>query len=446
MNCLRNAILIRTMNTNPNFLKQKLSFLQIVMDRNQNIQKKTWTIEMKSIKFVKVVILILFVLFSFQSCESQTKEIKTIRHERIPAEKIIAQNQLAYNSENEIDDSYVNINLSRRNAITNAVERCSPAIVGINVTELVQVEYQNPLFNDPWIRRYFRMKPRVKQYKVQGLGSGFIISPDGYILTNHHVAGNAMKIIVTTSGGKKYDAKIIGADRVTDVALLKIDAKNMSFLEFGNSNNIIIGEWVIAFGNPFGLFDLNARPTVTVGVISNCGVDFIQEERIYKGMIQTDAAISSGNSGGPLVNALGEVIGMNTIIFSTAQSSSGAGSIGIGWALPINRVKKIMKELKTKGNIARTVELGLELKEINQQIANYLRLETNQGIVVIAVHRGSFSESAGIEPGDVITKINNREIFTKDDYFFAIYDTFAGEDKVFELLRGDKKLTKTIHE
>jgi len=394
----------------------------------------------------KAMIIALIVIFSFQSCDSQPQEIKKVRYERNPLDKDIAGNQdkFYYETDGNPDPQNLNIDLSRRNAITETIAKCSSAIVGINVTELVQVEYRDPFLDDPWIRRYFKLKPRIREYQVQGLGSGFIISPDGYILTNHHVAGNASEIIVTTSDGNKYNAKIIGADKISDVALLKIDGKDFPYLELADSDDIIIGEWVIAFGNPFGLFDLNAKPTVTVGVISNSGIDFIQEQRIYKKMIQTDAAISSGNSGGPLVNALGDVIGMNTIIFSTAQSNSGAGSIGIGWAIPINRVKRIIEMLKKDGKVARNIDIGLELKEVNEQIARYLRLNTDQGIVVVSVTRRSLAERSGIEPGDVITEINGRTMVTDDDYFFAVYDTFVGDKLQITILRGDNKIQKTI--
>ncbi len=401
---------------------------------------------MRGIKIAEIIAVAMFVMFTFQNCESQSQEIKTIRHEKEPIDNDIAANQekLYYNSKTNLDDKNQNIDISRRNAITNTIEQCSSAIVGINITELVQVEYRDPFFDDPWIRRYFRLKPRIREYQVQGLGSGFLISPDGYILTNHHVAGNASEIIVTMSGGKKYDAEIIGADKITDVALLKIKGEGLPYLELADSEDIIIGEWVIAFGNPFGLFDLNAKPTVTVGVISNSGIDFIQEQRIYKKMIQTDAAISSGNSGGPLVNALGDVIGMNTIIFSTAQTNNGAGSIGIGWAIPINRVKKIIEMLKEKGKVARNLDIGLELKEVNEQLARYLRLNTSQGIVVISVTRGSLAEKSGIEPGDVIIEINGRKMITDDDYFYEVYDTFIGDELEMKILRGDTKINRTI--
>ncbi|MGB9913486.1 MAG: S1C family serine protease, partial [Candidatus Kapaibacteriota bacterium] len=287
----------------------------------------------------KIIIFALFLLFFVGSsgCSAQEKK----------GEKPSVGKKIYHESQESNRDSISNeLYNSRQNAITRAIAKASPAIVGINVIQYVDVPVQTfDPFVDPFLEFFFGRRPReyfYERYQVQGLGSGFIISPDGYILTNHHVAGNASKIIVTTTEGKKYDAKLIAADELTDVALLKIEGDNFPYLKLGNSDDVIVGEWVIAMGNPFGLFDLNMKPTVTVGVVSNKGINITQDNRIYKGMIQTDAAISSGNSGGPLLNSLGEVIGINTMIYSTATSRQGAGSIGIGWAIPINRVKKVL--------------------------------------------------------------------------------------------------------
>jgi serine protease Do len=350
-----------------------------------------------------------------------------------------------------INQSFVlyagDITSSRKNAITKAVEVCSPAIVGITVTELVQVQ-SNPFgspFNDPFFQQFFGGRsPFTQQYEVQGLGSGYIISSDGYIVTNHHVAGNASKVIVTMTNGKKYNAEIIGADLTSDVALLKINGEDFPYLKLGNSDDVIIGEWVIAFGNPFGLFDNNAKPTVTVGVVSNTGVNFQQEGRIYKNMIQTDAAISSGNSGGPLVLATGEVIAMNTVIFSTAQNSRGAGSIGIGFAIPINRVKEIVEILKRDKAINRNFYVGMDVRTINKQISNYLKLNRTEGAVVLGVDRNSISEEAGIEPGDIILEINGTKVKDVDDYNMIINDGFVGQKLKFLLLRDEKEVSKTM--
>ncbi len=359
-------------------------------------------------------------------------------------------------SSGESADALMSISNSRQNAITRAVAKCSPAIVGINVTEVRQVVYNDPFVNSPFgndpffqqFRGMFGGGNRKQEYKVQGLGSGYIISPDGYILTNHHVAGNASKIVITMTNGEKLDAEIIGSDMVSDVALLKIDGKNLPYIKLANSDDVVVGEWAIAFGNPFGLFDRNSKPTVTVGVVSNTHISFIQadqpQNRVYKEMIQTDAAISSGNSGGPLVNASGEVIGMNTVIFSTAQNQSGAGSIGIGFAIPINRVKFIVDELKARKTIDRNYSTGMVIRDIDENIAAYLKTKKTEGAVIFSIERRSPADEAGIEPGDIILKVNGAPIHVAEDYEVQIGDLTTGQKVKLELLRGDDIIKKTI--
>lgn len=340
--------------------------------------------------------------------------------------------EIKVNKNNEIDNS-------RRNAITNAIELVGDAIVGINVTEVKNV-LVNP---DPWAR-FFGFRGYVEQYEVQGLGSGFLISSDGYILTNNHVAGNAEKIVVTLTGGDRYDAQIIGADPLTDIALLKIDAeKELPYIKMADSDNLIIGEWAIAMGNPFGLFDVNANPTVTVGVISNKGMNFIEKHQnadvIYRDMIQTDAAISSGNSGGPLINAEGKVIGMNTMIFSTSQSRAGSGSIGIGFAIPINRVKKIIDKFNDSKIIDRDFYLGIEIKEIDSRISEYFGLGNMRGVVIFAMRNDSPALEAGLEPGDIILEIDGHRILRGEDYKIIVNDAFVGQTLKFLILRDNVK-------
>ena len=331
---------------------------------------------------------------------------------------------------------------SRRNAITEAVEKVSPAVVGINVVEVVR--QQNP-FYDPFFSDLFELYGfggQESYQKVNGLGSGFIISADGYIVTNNHVAGNASKIVVTTTDGDKYDAKIIGTDAAYDVALLKIEPKKkLPFVKVRTTNDVVIGEWAIAFGNPFGLFDLNTKPTITVGVVSNAGVSFIQDKSVYKEMIQTDAAISSGNSGGPLVNADGEVIGMNTIIFSTAQSGQGAGSIGIGWAIPASRFMEMVNKLKSGEKINRNFFLGMELQDLTDQYAQYYHIDADKGAFVTRTYRGYAADMAGIDPGDLIIKINGKDVKTVNDFYMQIYDGRVGDKFELTLLRGKQSIT-----
>ncbi len=336
------------------------------------------------------------------------------------------------------------ISNSRQTAITETVRIASPAIVGISVTEVRQVGY-NPfgsIWGDPFFDQFFTRRRNVE---VQGVGSGFLISSDGYIVTNDHVAGNAKKIVVTMTDGEKYDAKIIGSDPVSDVALLKIEGKNFPFLTFANSEDIIIGEWSIAFGNPFGLFDKNAKPTITVGVVSNTGVSFSQENRVYKDMIQTDAAISSGNSGGPLLNARGEVIGVNTVIFSTATNRSGSGSIGIGFAVPINRVRRILETLKSEGKIDRDFSPGFTVQQIDDRIAQYFQLEKKQGVVVVEVRRGTPAEKAGIEPGDIILEIDGAKMDKNEDIEMAIYDGVVGQTMEVLIDRSGETMKKKLY-
>lgn len=349
-----------------------------------------------------------------------------------------------YNNDTQFKLIQNEISNSRQNAITNTVAKCSPAIVGINIIEVQEVR-PNSYFDEIFSLFYGK-----RQREVKGLGSGFIISSDGYILTNHHVAGNATKVVVTLTNGEKYDAKIIGADMVSDVCLLKISTnKKLPYLKFANSDDVIVGEWAIAFGNPFGLFNINSKPSITVGVVSNKDINFFQNNgragySVYKNMLQTDAAISSGNSGGPLINSLGEVIGMNTVIFSTATSRSGAGSIGIGFAIPINRVKSIVDMLKDGKKIERNANTGIEINEITPEISRYFKFDKDSGVYVERIYRNSPAEDAGIEPGDIILKINGTEINHSDDFFIAIADAFVGDKLTFEILRGSKKSKHTI--
>ncbi len=357
-------------------------------------------------------------------------------------------------SAEELQAAQQDVTNSRRNAITRAVSQCSPSIVGINVVEVREYQVNDPFagfFNDPFFGQYFgqRSQPQTYRQEVAGLGSGFLVSQDGYILTNDHVAGHASKIVVTLTSGEKYNAKLVGTDRTSDVALLKIEdesAKGITFpaLRFANSEDIVIGEWVIAFGNPFGLFDVNAKPTITVGVVSNSGVNMVQEGRVYRGMIQTDAAISSGNSGGPLVNSLGEVVAMNTIIYSTAQNGSGAGSIGIGFAIPANRVRKIMDLLKRDGSINRDFNAGLRVQQVDERIAKYLDLKKVQGVVISEIAYGSTAEKAGFEPGDMIVEIEGQKIRRENDVLTVINDGIAGQKLSLMIQRGDKTMTKQL--
>lgn len=385
----------------------------------------------------KIIILGLVIVFLFNGTGCSAKESSSYGQKPV---KIYEESNLP-----QRDSVSNSLYLSRRNAITRAVEMASPAVVGINVMQYVKVPVWDP-FDDPIFEYFFgKRQRRYRMYPVKGLGSGFLISPDGYILTNYHVSGDASEIIVTTTDGKKHKAKVVGSDELSDIALLKIEGENFPYLKLGNSDDVIVGEWVIALGNPFGLFDLNSKPTVTVGVVSNKGVNLMLDNKYYKGMIQTDAAISSGNSGGPLINSLGEVIGINTMIYSTATSSSGAGSIGIGWAIPINRVKKIINRFVTnKLNRANINRLGLGVVEPNSEEAQLYRLNFEQGLFVVEIKRNSLADKAGFQVGDVIIEINGEKVNSIEEFKSILLDTFEGDVLNFKVSRNDRIINLKI--
>lgn len=353
--------------------------------------------------------------------------------------------QTVYENTSYQDKSKVNdeINKSRNNILTETVKNVSPAVVGINVTQIRQ--YQDPFgsfFDDPFFRQFFGNRGTYSQ-KVKGLGSGFIISEDGYILTNDHVAGNATEVTVTMTNGKHFKAKIVGSDPVTDICLLKIDEDNLPFIPLGNSNDIIIGEWVIALGNPFGLFEINDKPTVTIGVISATGMNLEPiNNRYYLNMIQTDAAINGGNSGGPLVNSIGEVIGMNTLIFT--GGSGAQGNIGLGFAIPIGKVKRIIQELKESGKIDRDFDIGLRIQSLDETIANYYNLSDTRGVIITQVLPKSPAGRSGLAVGDVILQVDEYKI-NNEQTLIGVFQEFRTDQTIsIKVLRDHDLITKKM--
>lgn len=337
-----------------------------------------------------------------------------------------------------------NIAYSRKNAITKAVEVASPAVVGVNVVQVRErLIRRNPFFNDPFFSELF--PPEVIRQRLESIGSGFIISSDGYILTCDHVVENATEIIITLFGGKQEKATVVGTDRVSDIALLKIEGKGYPYLDL-DKDSPTVGEWVIAMGNPFGLFNNNVKPTVTVGVVSTTGQDFDRNRdgRIYRDMIQTDAAINSGNSGGPLLNALGRVIGMNTMIYTPVQNMQGVGpSAGVGFAIPANRLSSLVDALKKGKSLNRDFYTGLRVQNIDSQLARSLGLKSTNGIIVSDVERGSPSAKAGIKTTDVIISIDEYEIKDVTSLRRALdrLDLKVGDTIRVKLLRDGSELS-----
>ena len=329
------------------------------------------------------------------------------------------------------------INQSRQTAITYAIEQISNSVVSINVTQLKQ-QQENPFF-DPFWGRFF---PYTRTFKKGNMGSGVLVSPDGYIITNTHVVDNATEIVVTLRGGKSYEAQLVGMDNLTDIALVKVDDSDLPFANLGNSDELIVGEWAIALGNPLGLFDVNHQPTATAGIISGVKMDFGLKEsgHVYQNMIQTDAAINPGNSGGPLVNALGEVIGINTFIMTGSNYSS--GSIGIGFAIPINRVKEVAEDLKKFGKVERSYTTGVHVQAIDPVMQRYLRLPTSEGVIITDVEKRSSGERAGLQIGDVILAVDNRKINSPKDIIRVIDEGLhkVGDNVTLTILRESNSI------
>ncbi|MBZ0266152.1 trypsin-like peptidase domain-containing protein [bacterium] len=312
---------------------------------------------------------------------------------------------------------------SRRNSITEAILVAEPAVVGITVTQVREYRAYNPMFEDPFFRQFFNIPERIYREKVENLGSGFIISDDGYVLTNEHVVHEANEIVVTMTGGvhkegKRFEAKVVGTNYDFDIALLKIDGKNLPYLNIALEENPIVGEWVMAIGNPFGLFDINDQPSVSVGVVSAIGRDFERNEdgRQYRNMLQTDAAINPGNSGGPLINVLGEVIGMNTFIFS----GKGGGSVGIGFAIPADILQANVDRLRGRGELQKDIYTGLIVQDIDRRIALSLGYPSTEGVLVTEIEKDSPADKSELEPVDIIYEIEGtsiKSVSTIKNYF-----------------------------
>ena len=307
------------------------------------------------------------------------------------------------------------------NFIANAVDKTGAAVVRIDAARAA---------------RSARQSGRV----VRGTGSGFIIQPDGLILTNAHVTGGADTVNVTLKDGRRFTGRVLGRDELTDVAVVRIDANNLPAVALGNSDSLRPGEWAIAIGNPLGLDN-----TVTAGIISATGRSSsdvgVPDKRI--GFIQTDAAINPGNSGGPLLNQQGQVIGMNTAIIGGAQ--------GLGFAIPINRAQQIAEQLVAKGRVdhaylgVRMATLTDEIREALAQESNgSVTISANQGVVIVGVERNSPAASAGIRPGDVIQQINGRQVRSADDVQRAVENSQIGVTLPVEISRNGRNIKLSV--
>ncbi|MEX0685774.1 MAG: trypsin-like peptidase domain-containing protein [Balneolales bacterium] len=373
-------------------------------------------------------LLYFFLITAFVGCSQ--------REEAINLPDNLVDTPAALLSPTSSDESDVNseVTISRHNAITNTVNSVSDAVVGITVTE---VEEGAKLEFDPFYG--FFLSPG-EQREFKSLGSGFIISEKGHVVTNEHLSGStAKKIKITTKAGEIYDATLVGADEYTDLALLKIDSdEKFTFLKFGDSDDVIVGEWSIAIGNPFGLFE-DGQPSVTVGVVSATKRNFQpnpRDPKMYFDMIQTDAAINRGNSGGPLLNAAGEVIGVNTFIYTGGTSD---GFVGLSFAIPSNRVMKIVNHLADSGEIALSYDPGFDVVSIDRNIANQYNLPAMRGLFVTSVNKDGPAYEGGILPGDIIMRIGSEYIHGKTHAWALFREYDEGDQMQLEVLRQNNR-------
>ena len=281
------------------------------------------------------------------------------------------------------------------------VSRVSPAVVTIRSTERARAAQQFPFMDDPSFRDFFgdRTPQQQSPRRVEGVGSGVIVNPEGYILTNHHVVDGALEIKVELTDNRTFTAKLVGSDPPSDLAVLKIDAKDLPTLSLGDSDKVRVGDFVLAVGNPLGI-----GQTVTSGIVSAKGRSSGLSDGSFEDFLQTDAAINRGNSGGALVNTTGELIGINSQILSPS-----GGNIGIGFAIPSNMARVVMDQLMKTGRVRRGM-LGVTIQSVNADLASTLSLPAARGAIVTSVSSGGPAERAGIQRGDVITAINKQPV------------------------------------
>jgi serine protease Do len=320
-------------------------------------------------------------------------------------------------------------------------EKVGPAVVKIEAEKVEKVRGLGPdqdwPFEDFWDRFFGQPRQREQEYRSTAQGAGFMLSDDGYILTNNHIAESAVKIRVTTLQGEDYVAEVVGTDPRSDLALIKVKAKALPFVQLGDSSQLKVGEWVLAIGNPFGL-----EHTVTAGIVSAKGRQLGIGGNVpeYQDFIQTDAAINRGNSGGPLVNMSGEVIGITSNILAPA-----GGNIGLGFAIPSNLAKKVVTQLKEKGRVVRgKIGVTVSANPISDEEKDAFKLKEKKGALVNSVEPGGPAERAGIRKYDVIVEVNGEKINDSNDLKFKVADITPGKKVNIKVVREGKEQTFTV--
>ncbi|HEX5093533.1 MAG TPA: Do family serine endopeptidase [Burkholderiales bacterium] len=309
----------------------------------------------------------------------------------------------------------------------DAVGRATPAVVNIFTSKELPAR-RNPLLNDPLFRRFFGDQLGSEPQRASSLGSGVIVSPSGYILTNHHVVDAADEIEVALSDGKKMLAKVVGIDPDTDLAVLRVSAEGLPAITFGRSESLQVGDPVLAIGNPFGF-----GQTVTSGIVSALGRSGLHINT-FENFIQTDAAINPGNSGGALVDANGELVGINTAIYSPT-----GGSMGIGFAIPVSTAKMVLDQIVKSGTVTRGW-IGVEVQELTPALAESFKLGDVRGAIIAGVLRGGPADHAGVKPGDVLTAINGRPVSDPQVMLNLVAELQPGSRARMQLQRQAERL------
>jgi serine protease DegS len=310
-----------------------------------------------------------------------------------------------------------------------AVNMAAPAVVNIFTTKVYR-QSVSPIFNDPFFRHLFgdALRGQTRELMENSLGSGVIVDSKGYIVTNNHVIADADQINVVLNDGKRLEARVVGTDPDSDIAVLKVDSNKLPAITVGDSSNLRVGDVVLAIGNPFGV-----GQTVTMGIVSATGRNQLGITN-FENFIQTDAAINPGNSGGALIDAHGRLVGLNTAIFSKT-----GGSQGLGFAIPVDMVRGIMKQLVETGKVSRGW-LGLGGQDVTAALAESFGLKDVQGVLVSNVFRGAAADRAGLRPGDVITMIDDHKVASAFDIVNAIGTKRPGSEVIIRGWRGEQRL------
>jgi Do/DeqQ family serine protease len=317
--------------------------------------------------------------------------------------------------------------------LTGIAQRAIGSVTNISSTQVVRTP-NSPFANDPFFRFFFDDRNDAFGYResrAQSLGSGVVVSADGYVLTNNHVVAEGAEVSVTMPDKRELRAKVVGADEATDIAVLKVDATNLPVMPWGDSSKLKVAEWVLAIGNPFQL-----NQTVTLGIVSATGRSLEGRLATYEDFIQTDAAINPGNSGGALINARGELVGINTAIFSET-----GGYQGIGFAVPSNLARHVMDDLIKFGMVQRATIPGITVQSLTTMIAEQLGAPNTHGAVVVGMQQRSEAYAAGIRPGDIIVSFNGTAIDDASHFERLLSDAQIGSTVTLVLLRERKQVT-----